>query len=44
MLTFTFIVKNQDGSLHTSYEEELTEKQVSILRAIIYKMVKDNDK
>ena len=40
MKTFTFIVKNEDGSIHTNYEEELTDEQARALRVIIYQFVK----
>lgn len=42
MKTFTFIVKNRDGTISTNYEEEITEEQEKKLRVIIYKFVKDN--
>jgi len=42
MKKFTFIVKNEDGSHHTNYEEELTDAQARTLRVIIYQFVKDN--
>lgn len=42
MKTFTFIVKNKDSTISTSYEEEITEQQERELRVMIYKYVKEN--
>ena len=43
MKSFIFEVKNKDGSISTSYEEEITEEQEKELRRVIYKIVKEND-
>ena len=44
MKSFTFLVKNEDGTVHTNYEEELREEDVQRLRRIIYKMISKRDK